>query len=74
MITEMKCENFDEWRERAYVRLSVIRAPELAIKIVLQNLYIGTLRSVMHEDYRLLREKDVSYIQRLYKKVLWIDR
>ncbi|MCP9264944.1 hypothetical protein DINM_020093 [Dirofilaria immitis] len=60
VIAETKCNDLEEWKEKAYATFSAIPAVKIDIKIVLQDLYIASLRSLTHGDFHLLKEKDID--------------
>lgn len=59
VVAETKCSDLEEWKEKAYAIFAAIPPVKVDVKIVLQDLYIGSLRSLTHSDFHLLKEKDV---------------
>lgn len=62
VVAQTKCSNVDEWKEKAYATFAAIPPVKLDVKIVLQDLYIGSLRSLTHDDFHMLKEKDVCFL------------
>ncbi|VDM15762.1 unnamed protein product [Wuchereria bancrofti] len=50
----------DEWKEKAYATFAAIPPVKVDVKIVLQDLYIASLRSLTYSDFHMLKEKDID--------------
>lgn len=61
IIEENKKDDFHEWKETAYSVFAAIPSVPLAIRLILQDFYIASIRSLTTDDFRFLKEKDVSY-------------
>lgn len=59
VVSETKCADLEEWKEKAYATFAAIPPVKIDVKIVLQDIYIASLRSLTHCDFHLLKEKDV---------------
>uniref|UniRef100_A0A1I7VPZ2 Protein-serine/threonine phosphatase n=1 Tax=Loa loa TaxID=7209 RepID=A0A1I7VPZ2_LOALO len=60
VVNETKCADLEEWKEKAYSTFAAIPAVKVDVKIVLQDLYIASLRSLTHNDFHMLKEKDID--------------
>ncbi|KHN86585.1 hypothetical protein Tcan_12554 [Toxocara canis] len=61
-VMKTKCDDFVAWRDAAYSVITHIPCVTVGIRIVLQDLYIASLRSLTHDAYRLLKEKDIECV------------
>uniref|UniRef100_A0A1I8ENV0 Uncharacterized protein n=1 Tax=Wuchereria bancrofti TaxID=6293 RepID=A0A1I8ENV0_WUCBA len=60
VVSETKCADLDEWKEKAYATFAAIPPVKVDVKIVLQDLYIASLRSLTYSDFHMLKEKDID--------------
>ncbi|KAL3990818.1 hypothetical protein ACH3XW_33350 [Acanthocheilonema viteae] len=60
VVSETKCADLEAWKEKAYATFAAIPPVKIDIKIVLQDLYIASLRSLTHNDFHMLKEKDID--------------
>ncbi|VDM12246.1 unnamed protein product [Wuchereria bancrofti] len=68
VVSETKCADLDEWKEKAYATFAAIPPVKVDVKIVLQDLYIASLRSLTYSDFHMLKEKDVCLFVYLFFK------
>lgn len=52
--------DIEAWRDWAYSQFSTIPPAALAVRIVLQDLYLASIRSLLHNNFRLLSEKSIE--------------
>ncbi|VDN56748.1 unnamed protein product, partial [Dracunculus medinensis] len=62
IIEENKKDDFHEWKETAYSVFAAIPSVPLAIRLILQDFYIASIRSLTTDDFRLLKEKDIDCV------------
>ncbi|VDM99393.1 unnamed protein product [Thelazia callipaeda] len=60
VVSDTKCMDLEEWKEKAYSTFAAIPPVKVDVKIVLQDLYIASLRSLIHNDFHMLKEKDID--------------
>lgn len=59
-VAETEVKDVEEWRENAYARFAAIPPVAVCVRIVLQELYIASIRSLTTKGFRLLKEKDID--------------
>lgn len=61
-VMKMKEDDFRAWRDAAYAAVTHLPSVAIGLRIVLQDLYIASFASLLHNGFRLLKEKDIECV------------